>query len=399
MRSSLLSAVVLALGSLSPGYGAGPGVVEAGPLSAARLRAAAEAAGFTVVENQSVIPPAAYSRVPFVAAGYDDEGLAALRATYQLERVTAPATDEWTAQRLLKEWVHGKIPLGNPTSPAAHALDILAKSARGETFYCTHYAITYAECAAALGWQARMLGIDRPHGPAGYGSSHHGVAEVWSNQFAKWVAIDANFNLHYEKAGVPLSAWDIRAEWLRNGGADVDRVAGAPPCAARKKLGRETWRFPEDETASYFWVYINTRVETTDRPGAAKLLFPQDAANERLVWYQNHDERTRRSRLHVGYLRNTFHPTRRLDDAYWTVGVVDATLIAVSGQSLHLSLKTYCPNLVAFERSADGFAWDRIPDATAVAWPLKAGWNALVLRALGRGNVTGPETTLLLFLE
>jgi len=28
-----------------------------------------------------------------------------------LEQVTAPATDEWTAQQLLKEWVHRKIPL------------------------------------------------------------------------------------------------------------------------------------------------------------------------------------------------------------------------------------------------------------------------------------------------
>jgi hypothetical protein len=213
------------------------------------------------------------------------------------------------------------------------------------------------------------------------------------------VAIDANFNLHYEKAGTPLSAWEVRAEWIRNGGAAVDRVAGAPPHAARKKLGRRTWTFPEDETASYFWNYIHTRVEPTDRRDPARLVFLQDAANDGLVWYQNHDARTHRSRLHTGYLKNTFLPTRRFEDAYWTVGVVDATLATVSGTALHFRLKTYCPNQVAFERSADGFAWDRIADDQAVEWPLMAGWNSLVLRTLGRGTVTGPETTLLLFLE
>jgi hypothetical protein len=41
----------------------------------------------------------------------------------------------------------------------------------------------------------------------------------------------------------------------------------------------------------------------------------------------------------------------------------------------------------------------RVADEKAVEWPLKAGWNSLVLRTLGRGNVTGPETTLLLCLE
>jgi hypothetical protein len=47
----------------------------------------------------------------------------------------------------------------------------------------------------------------------------------------------------------------------------------------------------------------------------------------------------------------------------------------------------------------DRFTWTRVEDEQSVEWPLRAGWNTLVLRTLGRGNVTGPETTLLLFLE
>lgn len=399
MLARSFSTIALALGIVSLGFCADSPPVEAGPLSVTRLDAAVAAAGFKVIENKSVIPVAAYSRLPFVSSGYEDERLTDLRKTHLLEQVTAPARDEWSAQSLLKEWVYGKIPLGNPTSPAVHALDILEKAARGEKFYCTHYAITYAECATALGWQARKLGIDRPHGKDGFGSSHHGVAEIWSNQFAKWIAIDANFNLHYEKKGTPLSAWEVRAEWLRNQGAEVDRVVGAGVHAVKKKLGRVTWHFSEDETASYFWNYINSRVVTTDQHDSARLLFLQDAANDSSVWYQNHDSSTKQSRLHTGYLKSTFAPTRRIEDAYWTVGIVDATLTHVSAKSIYLKLKSYCPNLLAFERSVDRFVWTRIKDELSVEWPLKAGWNSLVLRTLGRGNVTGPETTLLLFLE
>ncbi|MBD03411.1 MAG: hypothetical protein CME24_03580 [Gemmatimonadetes bacterium] len=40
-----------------------------------------------------------------------------------------------------------------------------------------------------------------------YGRSvHHGINEVWSNDFAKWILLDAKFNNHFEKAGVSLSA-------------------------------------------------------------------------------------------------------------------------------------------------------------------------------------------------
>lgn len=399
MIANKLPIVVLALGLLANRCGAEKGAFTEGPLSVARLNAAVEAAGFKVIENKSHIPTPAYSRIPFAASDYDDKRLADLREKYQLEKVIAPARDEWTAQQLLKVWVHGKIPTveGEVTSKAHHALDILEESARGERFYCTHYAITYAECALALGWQARKLGIDRPHGKNG-GSSHHGVAEVWSNRLAKWVVIDSHFNVHYENNGVPLSAWEVRAEWLRNKGADVERVDGAPPLTI-KLPKRRGWRHPENDTSAYFWNYILTRLDTTDRHGQGKKIFLQDSYNDNLQWYQDANGRPDRSWLHVGYLSNTFVPTWRLEDAYWTVGVVDATVSQATSKSIVFRLKSYCPNQVAFERSVDSHTWERIPDEKSVEWPLKPGWNSLVLRTLSRGNVTGPETTLLLYLE
>ena len=64
------------------------------------------------------------------------------------------------------------------------------------------------------------------------------------NQFRKWVVIDAQSNLHYEKAGIPLSAWEIRAEWLRDAGKSVDHMVGVPP-----QLRKEE---PRDELAALY---------------------------------------------------------------------------------------------------------------------------------------------------
>ena len=190
----------------------------AGPISVDRLTAAATAAGFQVRNVKADIPSAVHSGLSFTTLGYEDKLLKTLRERYQLMKLVAPARDEWTAQLMLNEWVHKAIPGGTPGVITNHALDILEFAFQGETFYCTQYAITYVECALALGWQARKIGIDRKHGPEGLGSTHHGVAEVWSNQFRKWVVVDPQSNLHFENEGAP-QGWGIgRMEsetWLK----------------------------------------------------------------------------------------------------------------------------------------------------------------------------------------
>ncbi|MSO23542.1 MAG: hypothetical protein EXQ58_09885 [Acidobacteria bacterium] len=159
--------------------------IEPGPLEPLRVKAAARQAGFQVRDLKADIPVAVRPRLPFVTVGYTDESLVTLRRQYPLEKVVAGGRDEWQSQLLLKEWVHKAIPSGSPKVSYNNALEILEHAAGGATFWWTHYAISYAECAAALGWQVRKIGVDRKHEPQGMGSNHHGVAEVWSNQFRK----------------------------------------------------------------------------------------------------------------------------------------------------------------------------------------------------------------------
>ena len=378
-----------------------PRPFEPGPLEPLRVKAAARLAGFSVRDLKADVPAAVHTRLPFVTASYSDESLVTLRRRYPLEKVVDGGRDEWQSQLLLKEWVHKAIPPGSPKVSYNNALEVLEHAAQGATFWCTHYAISYAECAAALGWQARKIGVDRKHGPGGMGSSHHGVAEVWSNQFRKWVVMDAQSNVHFEKAGIPLSAWEIRAEWLKDGGKSVDHVVGVPPKAVKKNPAIVFWDHTEDETSIYFWMYLENRLlaaqkGSTDSQG---LIFPQDEANADLIWYQNGDPETKGSELHQGYLRNRFLPTRRIEDVSWTVGVVEATITGAKQGSIQLSLDSYCPNRTGYQISLDGVRWVPVKDEKSVEWPLKVHWNSLRLRTVSQGNVKGPETSVLMFLE
>ena len=204
------------------------------------------------------------------------------------------------------------------------------------------------------------------------GSSHHGVAEVWSNQFRKWVVIDAQSNVHFEMAGIPLSAWEIRAEWLNDGGKLVDHVVGVPPKAVKKNPAIVFWDHTEDETAIYFWMYLENRLMAAQRDtdGPPQLIFPQDEANAGLIWYQNGDPESKGSELHQGYLRNRFLPTRRIEDVYWTVGIVEATITGVTQGSIQFSLDSYCPNRTGYEVSLDGVRWQPVKNEKNVEWPL-----------------------------
>jgi hypothetical protein len=322
-----------------------------------------------------------------------------LRKRYHLQEVVSGAPNEWTAQLLLKKWVHERIMNGDPRLNPKHAQDILELAGKGEKFYCTHFAVTYVECAQALGWQARKIGVDRRHGPDGLESTHHGVAEVWSNQFCKWVVIDPQSNLHFEKNGVPLSAWEIRAEWLKNHGMNVDHVVGVPPHAEKKKSAIVWWtRKDEDETATYFWLYISDNASTGTDDSLCKRIFPHDSANAHETWYQN-DNENHRSRLHMGYLKNLFLPTDRIDDAYWTVGVMEVNVKQASNGSIRFGLESYCPSRTRYEESFDEKSWEPVEDEASVKWTLHKGRNALRLRTVTHGEVLGPETALLLVLE
>ena len=123
-----------------------------GALTRDTIERAAGAAGFRVKAVQMNVPRAVRPRLPFVPFDFDDPLLEGLRREHRLSEVAGDSRDEWTRQLKLKDWIFRQIPGGNPRHSPRNALEVLRLAAKGEKFYCTQYAITYVECAQALGW-------------------------------------------------------------------------------------------------------------------------------------------------------------------------------------------------------------------------------------------------------
>ncbi len=373
-----------------------PAPFAPGPLTPALLQSATARTGFKVRELELDQPRAIHPRLPFRSFASEDSLLVRLRERFDLPAAIDGAPDEWQAQLRLMDWLHSKIENGIPEVEAEHALEILEYAETGKKFWCSYYAIAYAECAQALGWQARKLALDVRQDGSTDGSQHHGAAEVWSNQWGKWIFIDPQSNLHFEKDGVPLSAWEVRSEWLRDGGGQVRHLVGLPPAAEHRNPAVVWWKLDQDETSLFFWLFYTDSYATWEKGSPSKFLFPRDSANAGLTWYQNTGQG--KGRLHTGYTNELFLETDRIEDAYWTVGVTETQLLEAGKGTVVLSLDSWCPELAGYEADR-GAGWQPVERPDSLVWELAEGENHLALRTRNRAGWTGPVTTLGLRLD
>jgi hypothetical protein len=105
-----------------------------------------------------------------------------LRERYELDRVVAEGKTELERLILLRNWARLSAPRGwnrgtAEWCPPWDALILLETNKKPIALcMCTHYSTIFVQCALALGYNARHVILD-----------HHCVAEVWSNQFRKWI--------------------------------------------------------------------------------------------------------------------------------------------------------------------------------------------------------------------
>lgn len=205
-----------------------------------------------------------------------------LREKFELEKVVEGGENEFEKQSLLKSWVNQKLPLGyNPKKEYKDALEILTDK-NGE-FYCSHYALVFIQCATVFGWYSRKLGIDYDH-LFGVEEKHHGVVDIWSNDFRKWYIIDAMHDLHFEKDGFPLNSLEIRQEYLKDKAKNVVGVIGNHQSMVTYR--EETFGF--DQPSNYFWFFILLRNDFLENPNIydSEALLWTDEFNKGKVWYK-----------------------------------------------------------------------------------------------------------------
>jgi hypothetical protein len=134
-----------------------------------------------------------------------------LREKYELERLVSNAEDDYEKLRLVtgwvqKQWKHH----GDNTPSRSDPLTILKEASEGKKFRCVEYAIVVAACTRSLGMPSRVLGLKRCDVETAKSGAGHVVAEVWLEQFNKWVFVDGQWGAIPEKDGIPLNAVEFQ---------------------------------------------------------------------------------------------------------------------------------------------------------------------------------------------
>jgi hypothetical protein len=149
-----------------------------------------------------------------------------LRKKYQTDTIFHGETDEFKRMLLIRNWIRKTISINDPGPHPGDGTceSILDNAIRGAGYHCGHFMVVQNAIMNAYGYVTRCLGA----GPGGVDGiqNHHGINEVWSNTYKKWFLSDAKYNSHFEKNGIPLSALEVRDEYLKNKGADIIRAKG-----------------------------------------------------------------------------------------------------------------------------------------------------------------------------
>jgi len=338
-----------------------------------------------------------YTSIPFEYERFDLPQLKSLRRKFKLDRVIAGAKDELEAIRRLRHWVATRwdwAPPGHPY-PLWDAHDILGR----KDGMCVHFAIALMQCALAVGLQARFTFGGFQH--ATVGGKHQGgheVTEVWSNQFGKWVYMDATSTRDEcfldRRTGVPLSMLEFHDETMR-------LYLGTRPAPLEGVRAKAEKRSPRLRV----WSKDNAR--PTEGPAPVRLRWgPVYWMSRNNFYARRRPEPIAQGRVHwcwPGYRvwwdaqtpRKPWfdHHTCRRSDLAWTINQLRfAAEYSDEPGVVTLRLSTVTPDFETFLVSIDGGPWTAVGDS--VPWRLGPGGNRIEMRVRNRAGVLGNTSWL-----
>jgi hypothetical protein len=141
----------------------------------------------------------------------NDANLVILRNKYNLKELVSSAKDDYEKLRLITAWVLKQWGHNGDNKPSkSDPLTILKEASEGKRFRCVEYAKVVAGCARSLGFPSRVLALKRIDIETAGSGAGHVVAEVWLEQFNKWVFVDGQWGAIPETDGIPLNAVEFQ---------------------------------------------------------------------------------------------------------------------------------------------------------------------------------------------
>jgi len=302
---------------------------------------------------------------------------------YQLDTVVRDETDEFRRILLLRNWIKSTIKiddLGPYPVKDADTEGILDAALQGQGFHCGHYMTVQNAIMNGYGYLSRTLGAGP--GVKGGPDGHHGINEIWSNDYNKWFLSDAKYNHHFEKNGIPLSALEIRHEYLKNKARDIDLVKGTD----QKKIEiDEEVDVPKEQFAqTYTWITWNENSNYfTSYPNfEGSTIMYKDDFYDNNTWY--------RDSVPAWIYK---YPDRVLlveerDDIEWTPNTITSKIF-IEGKKATIELISDTPNLNTYQmKESSDSKWTNVENILHL--DLKKKEYEYNFRTVNFANVTGP---------
>lgn len=328
-------------------------------------------------------------RAPELFHGFEDyyhPRLKRLRDDYALDRIVEGEPSEFRRMLKLRHWVHSRWPIDNNQNFSGDAFAILEKAKTGAGFHCSHSMTVQHAVQSAMGYVARYVLVDRNHEDLGR-SLHHGVNEVWSNDYAKWVLLDAKYDIHFERDGVPQSALELHEAVRANGGQGIVMVRGLD----RSPVAVDESQRPEASIRSYWWVCYPLRQNPFTEPDFAlreKLVIFDNDAFRNTTWHRDHGAGLAN---HWAYAAGAFVPTADRTQIDWTPGVVDLRVRRPADSELEVQIRSATPNLADYMVRFNGGQPQNAAEGR-IQWKLRDGENSIEVRSRNLFGVLGPST-------
>lgn len=313
----------------------------------------------------------------------------AIKTKYQLDTIFQGETDEFKRIIMLRHWIktHINIDLENPHySGNGYVQGILDAALQGEGFHCGHFATVQNAILNAYGYVTRFIGAG-PGVPREF-DGHHGTNEIWLNKYHKWMLIDAKYEHHFEKDGIPLSALEIRDEYLKNNAADIVMLKGLTqiPTEFDEEIGQPKEAFAQ----TLIWI-------TWQGNGNFFTAWPDHV--EKVLWYKD-DFFKNNTWIRVGKPHWAYsHPevvitTEDRNTIEWTPNTI-ASEVIIDGNTAMIKLISDTPNLKEYQmKELPGDEWEKVDKK--ILLKLKKKRHEYFFRTVNLADVTGPEHKIVL---
>ncbi len=334
---------------------------------------------------ESVDNPPFKPNVEFL--GFEDlsnPGFQHLIEKYQLDTIFHGETDEFKRILLLRQWIKAVIKIndfGDPYPGDGFAEGILDAALEGQGFHCGHYMKVQNGIMNAYGYVTRTLGSGP--GVKGGPDGHHGINEIWLNDYNKWFLSDAKYDHHFEKDGIPLSALEIRDEYIKNKAADIIKVKG--PNRIPTDKDPETGTSKERSAQTYTWIEFHTHNDMfsawPEHETLLSMLEDEYFVNNTWIWADN---------PHWAYDKPEFMRLVRNRDAIeWTPNTI-ASEIQIEGNVAIIKLTSETPNLKEYQMNEMGSGeWQQVDESFSM--DLRRKRHELNFRTMNLVGVSGPE--------